>query len=152
MTFKVEVKSGRLIAQLQKDFKHLSEKEVRGVVAVGANVIRDKAKSNAEAVGLGQTGAVADSSGRLRQRHGRIPGAIYAYVRKNEGDTVTARVALDTKAKRGPQQTFHARFIEFGTVHMSPRPFFRRSLAEAEGEALAAMEKRFAEAVGRMLR
>jgi HK97 gp10 family phage protein len=144
---KFKTNSSKVAAQLKNDTKYLCEKEMRGVVAKAVDAVRDQAKANAIAIGLGQAGMVPDSSGRQRMRQGQIPGAIYSYVKKNEGSIVSGAVKI-----KKTRATFHAGFIEFGTRFRPPKPFFRRALEEASGAALSAAQARFDEAVGRMLK
>lgn len=152
MSLEVKVDAQKLIIALDKGMEHFCQKEMRGVVAVGANEIRDQAINNAEAIGLGKRGMVRGKDGRMRARYGQIPKAIIARVLKNPSDSVTeAAIFFKKSAKRGPQQTYHALFVEFGTKYMAPQPFFRRALPEARSAAQAEMQKRFNEGVQRIL-
>jgi HK97 gp10 family phage protein len=144
---KITVNASEVMKSLDEATKHLLEKEMRGVVAKAVNEIRDDAIANAEEVGLGRTGLTQKPSGGWHQRRGEIPSGIFAFVEPNSGSTVSAKVAFDST-----RDTFHAFFLEFGTRHMSPRPFFMRALSEASDRAVSAAQKRFDEAVARMLK
>jgi HK97 gp10 family phage protein len=144
---KIDVNSKALRQALQDGGQHFVEKEMRGVVSEVVNTVRDGARKNAQAAGLSQSGPTKDARGRVYNRRGKIPGAIYSYVAKQEGETTRGFV----KVQRS-RETFHWVFLEFGTVHMAPRPFFFRSLPENEGAAMAAAQKRFDDAIPRILK
>jgi HK97 gp10 family phage protein len=146
---KIKVNSDELVARLEKDTHYLAEKEMRGVVSKAVNVIKDDAVQNAIEVGFSAKGPFRTASGKRIVRHGQIPQGIYAFVEKNKGDTVTAKVAFDAKAAGG---AWYARILEFGSRKMAPIPFFLRALPEKRTQALAAAQKRLDEAVGRMLK
>jgi HK97 gp10 family phage protein len=143
---KIKINAHELAAELEKDTEYLLEKEMRGVVADAANVLRDDAIANANEIGLSRTGPTPKPSGGMHDRAGQIPSGIYAFVEPNAGGTVKAKVAF-----RRTRENFHAFFLEFGTRHMSPQPFFMRALSEVRGAAVSAAQKRLDEGVGRML-
>jgi HK97 gp10 family phage protein len=145
---KIKINSDEIAAALERDTKYLADKEMRGVVAEAANVIRDDAIQNAIEVGYSARGPHRMPSGRIWWRKGRIPEGIYAFVESNRGTIVSAKVAFDVKAAGG---AWYAHILEFGSRFMSPVPFFMRALPEKQGEALKAAQKRLSEAVGRML-
>lgn len=143
---KITVNASDIADRLTKDTKYLLELEMRGVVADAVNVLRDDAIANANELGLSRTGPTPKPSGGTYDRKGRIPSGIYAFVKPNSGGTVSAKVAFKKTA-----DNFHAFFLEFGTRHMAPRPFFLRALSEAKAPAMAAAQHRLDEAIGRML-
>jgi len=143
----IKINAKELAGKLDKDARYMLEKEMRGVVADVANPIRDDAIANAEGVGLGRTGPTPKPSGGMHDRRGKIPSGIYAFVEPNKGAVVSAKIAF-----RKTRETFHAFFLEYGTRHMAPQPFFMRALGETRGAALAAGQKRLNEAIGRMLK
>jgi HK97 gp10 family phage protein len=145
----ITIKSAAVAAKLDKASTHLLEKEMRGVVAVAANEIRDQARSNAIGVGLGQSGPVTYAKGEKYDRHGGIPQSIFAFVQPNAGSHVSAKVAFDHLA--AGYDNWYAVLIENGTRFMSARPFFTPAVNDTKGSAAGAASKRFAEAVQRML-
>lgn len=144
---KLDVNSKALRDTLQRGGKHFVEKEMRGVMAKVVNTVRDGARNNAEALGLSKTGPTPLPGGGMHNRRGKIPDAIYSYVAKQEGETTRGFV----KVQRS-RETFHWVFLEFGTRHMSPQPFFLRALPENTGKALAEAQQRFDEAIPRILK
>lgn len=144
---KIKVNAQELVGKLDKDSRYMLEKEMRGVVADIVNPIRDDAIDNANSIGLGKTGPTRMPSGGIHDRQGQIPSGIYAFVAPNSGSTVSAKVAF-----RKTRDNYHAFFLEFGTRHMAPQPFFLRALSETRAAALAAGQTRLNEAIGRMLK
>jgi len=57
---------------------------------------------------------------------------------------VTVRKGKITKAqkKRGLQDAFYARFVEFGTVKMAPQPFLRPAFDQGKEKAVTAIVDR----------
>ncbi|MCA1404698.1 hypothetical protein I6F26_10145 [Ensifer sp. IC3342] len=148
---KIKVNSDEIVSALERDTKYLAEKEMRGVVAVAADVIRDDAIQNAIEVGYSAKGPHRMPSGSVYVRKGLIPQGIYAFVQANKGTITSAKVAFNAK-KTGPTGgAWYAHILEFGSRFMSPVPFFLRALPEKRAQALAAAQKRLSEAVGRML-
>lgn len=145
---KIKVNSEEIVAALERDTKYLAEKEMRGVVAEAANVIRDDAIQNAIEVGYSAKGPHLMPSGRVYVRKGLIPQGIYAFVEANKGTITRAKIAFNPK---NAGDAWYARILEFGSRFMSPVPFFMRALPEKRAQALAAAQKRLSEAVGRML-
>lgn len=146
---KIKVNADEIVAALERDTKYLAEKEMRGVVAEAANVIRDDAVQNAVEVGYSAKGPHRMPSGRIYDRKGQIPQGIYAFVEANKGSIVSAKIAFDA-AKAGG--AWYARIVEFGSRFMPPVPSFMRALSEKQADALKAAQKRLSEAVGRMLK
>lgn len=115
----------------------------RGAVGKACNVIRDKARANAYSVGLGAVGPSVTPSGKTIIRHGRIPGAINAAVDKGGlvsiGKIYVAPLGLKFGGRSigGAGGTSHWRFIEFGSIHNTPTPFFRNALNQAAAKAVA---------------
>lgn len=143
---KIDVNSKALRDSLQRGGEHFVEKEMRGVMAQVVNTIRDGARKNADALGLSRTGPTPVPGGGMYTRRGKIPAAIYSYVAKQEGDTTRGFV----KVQRS-RETFHWVFLEFGTRFITPQPFFFRALSENRGAAMKAAQKRFDDAVPRIL-
>ncbi|WP_042778030.1 HK97-gp10 family putative phage morphogenesis protein [Sinorhizobium fredii] len=146
---KIKVNSDEIVAALERDTKYLAEKEMRGVVAEAANVIRDDARQNAIEVGYSAKGPHRMPSGSIYWRKGQIPDGIYAFVEANKGTLVSAKIAFDAKKAGG---AWYAHILEFGSRFMSPVPFFMRALPEKQADAIKAAQKRLSEAVGRMLK
>jgi HK97 gp10 family phage protein len=147
----VDTNAAEIAAKLGDGYKHFAELEMRGVVSKAVNTIRDRARENAEGIGLSATGLKRYAGGQTHVLRGLIPSKIFSYVLPNAGEIKRGRATIDISAKRGPTQTYHAYFIEFGTSRQSPRPFFLRALPEAQGKAMAAAQKRFDEGVARIL-
>jgi hypothetical protein len=147
----IDCNAEEIADRLAKGWKHFSELEMRGVISQAVNTIRDVARTNAQAVGLGATGVRKYAGGQTHQLRGLIPSKIFSWVEPNKGSLRQGEVTIDMSGKRGPSQTYHAFFVEFGTSRQAPRPFFVRSLAEASGAAAAAAAKRWAEGVGRIM-
>jgi HK97 gp10 family phage protein len=118
----------------------LARRWIRGAVGEAANVVRDRAIANAIAVGLGARGTSRSPSGRKVQRHGLIPLNIRAWVEPSRGGRrATAGIRIKSRGRsNSPSKTFHWRWVEFGSVHNAPRPFWRPALAQAQAAAVAA--------------
>jgi HK97 gp10 family phage protein len=111
-------------------------------VAEGANVIRDQVRVNAARRGLNRTGLSVMPSGRTHNRRGRIPEAVYAYVKTPPRGGGGAVAVVGIKSYRGRyKQTFHWRWLEFGSIHNAPTPFFRPGFTQSRAKAKKAMER-----------
>lgn len=133
VTFKVEG-----LDKLQERLLQLNEKVQKklGNAAVGAAArsIRDQAKANVR---------------RQSVDTGSLEGSIIAKRMKADGDLaalfiVTPRTKkTGSKKSRAKQKTApHARFVEFGTVNMTPEPFLEPALRHGAGKAIKIITER----------
>lgn len=137
--FDIKVKGLKaLSANLQQYDRKVQRRWSRGAVGEGLNRIRDQAKENALSVGLGKSGAAVTPSGHKIERRGLIPDAIDAYVLKRSRPGFTIGGVRVASGRRGPTQTYHWRYIEFGSIHNAPRPFFRPALYQTTRQAIDA--------------
>lgn len=102
-------------------------KGARFALRKGANIVRDAAKANAGPLDDPETGrSIADNVAiRFSNRTFKRTGDIMFRV----GVLGGARTVKKLDAGSGAP-TPHWRLIEFGTEHVSARPFLRRALAE----------------------
>ncbi len=116
----------KMLKQLPLDVR---EKELRGTIRVGANVVRKHARINLRA--HARTGRLAKSL-LVRTRRGRS-GEVYAVI-------ATAR------------DSFYGMFLEFGTRFISPKAWLRNAADQNQAEIIKKMReqlKRRVEKLGR---
>lgn len=114
---------------------------IRGAAAEGANEIRTVARTNGFRAGLDVAGYYPTTPGGRRIYHrGMIPISINAWVlARNPKGTATAAIRVFSGGRRTPTQTYHWKFVEFGSIHNPvTRPFWAQSLPQAEPAAVAA--------------
>lgn len=137
--FSFKVKGGKeLAAALSKYDTKLQQDWSRGAVAEAANAIRDQAILNAIGIGLDYRGPSTTPSGRPIERRGAIPVQINASVirRRNFSGVTAARVGVRSGGRGETDQAYHWRYLEFGSIHNTPTPFFGKSLDTAAGAAV----------------
>lgn len=156
---------GRNIALLQKD---VAEKEVRTAARLAAGKVAKKAKAIVTAKGLVKTGNMRDAIRAKRMSKASREGyEVYAVgvfrISKNAktGKKFTyansarnRRKGRAGKAYEVDSPEFYWKFIELGTVKMSPKPFlvpaFSAEKAGAPGVMGASLEKGIKKSVGKM--
>ena len=139
--------------QLAKALRELPQRVarngLRAAVYAGAKVIRDEAKLHAP-VATGNLGANQPPPGTLKRSviMKQIPELSGAqkqtfYVTVRHGKTYRKQ------AKKGnlSQDAWYWRFVEFGTVKMSARPFLRPAFDMKKHEAVTAIKTRLAQRI-----
>ena len=137
--FSFKVKGGKeLVAALEKYDKKLQQDWSRGAVSEGVNAIRDQAILNALGLGLDRRGPALTPSGKKIERRGAIPVQINSSVirRKNFSGMTSGRVGVRSGGRGETDQAYHWRFLEFGSIHNTPTPFFAKALTQAAGIAI----------------
>lgn len=138
--FDIKVKGLKELARnLEKYDERLQKAWTRGAVSEGVNEIRDQAILNALGIGLGFRGQSVTPSGRPIERRGAIPVQINSSVIKRrvyKGMT-QGRVGVRSGGRGETDQAYHWRFLEFGSIHNTPTPFFAKSLDQAKGRAIS---------------
>jgi len=97
--------------------------------AAGARVVRDRAKRNAIALGLVDTGSMVENIAISRV--------------KSDGFTFIYKIGVrgKKKAKKGGSNPWYWFMHEFGTSRMPARPFVTPALSSETSKALAAMAR-----------
>jgi len=140
---------------LQSKLKELSvdmqKKGGRSSLRKAAQVLRDKARANA--AGVDDPSTNENISKNITERwNGRLN-------KKSGGDDMGFRIgvlggAKDTgkeNSKNPGGDTFHWRFIEFGTAKMRAKPFMRPALEQSQGEVVDTFVAAYSKAVDRAL-
>lgn len=127
-----------IVKSLDQVSRRLQKRWIRGAVGEALNVIKDQARLNAMNAHLVFRGPMTTPSGRIIIRRGQIPFGVDAYVRRGGGKRSSGIVYVRSGKRGAPDQTYHWKFLEFGSVHNTPTPFFLRSVNEAKEEAGAA--------------
>lgn len=142
--FDIKVRGAKELArQLERYDEAVQKRWCRGAVGEGVNEIRDQAILNALAIGLGFRGPSVTPSGRPIERKGAIPVQINASVIKRKAfkGVTMGRVGIRSGGRGETDQAYHWRYLEFGSIHNTPTPFFGKSLDQATGRAIdASME------------
>ena len=133
-----EVKGLReLQAAMNKLSGDMANKIARQATAAGAGVVRKAAKARAPK----DSGNLQAALVMKRVRNTPLTEEYIVTVRQGKRSDIK-------KAKAGTgalgRDAYYARFVEFGTVKMPPRPFIAPALAENIGPATEAMKKRLA--------
>jgi len=150
---KVETVRIEGLAQLDRALKELPQRianrGLRASVYAGAKVIRDEARSRAP--------KAAQSLGPKQPPPGTLKrSVIMKHIRELSGggrQTFYVLVRHGKKyrnqGKRGnlSQDAWYWRFVEFGTVKMSARPFLRPAFDMKKNDALTAIKTRLAERI-----
>ncbi len=131
----VDVKGLKELDEFLKNLpKHLQRKALAQANLAGAAVIRDEAKlrapvrADARAIRVGKNSTKATLPGFLK-------ASIRAWrLKKGSTSTVSHAVGVSGKA-------YYGKFIEFGTRHISARPFLRPALDAAYLRAIDAVGK-----------
>ena len=139
--------------QLAKALRELPQRVarngLRAAVYAGAKVIRDEAKLQAP-VATGDLGANQPPPGTLKRSviMKQIPELSGA---QNQTFFVTVRHGKQYRkqGKKGnlSQDAWYWRFVEFGTVKMSARPFLRPAFDMKKHEAVTAIKTRLAQRI-----
>lgn len=150
ISFKIEGLDA-LQAKLQAVSVDMQKKGGRFALRKAAQVIRDKARSNA--AGIDDPASAEMISKNITERwNGRLN-------KKSGGNDIGFRVgvlggAKDTgeKDSKNPGgKTFHWRFIEFGTAKMAAHPFMRPALEESQGLVVDTFVSAYSKALDRAL-
>jgi HK97 gp10 family phage protein len=133
-----EVKGLReLQAAMNKLRGDMANKIARQATAAGAGVVRKAAKARAPK----DSGNLQAALVMKRVRNTPLTEEYIVTVRQGKRSDIK-------KAKAGTgalgRDAYYARFVEFGTVKMPPRPFIAPALSENIGPATEAMKKRLA--------
>lgn len=150
----ISFRGGREIAAaLARIEKSVANGLARGAIGRGADVIRDTARQIARGNGLDQTGTVTTPAGNTFERHGKIPGAIFAAVEPKRGRKQMAKVGVDpSKSEAGRKSRGgvpHWVLVEFGSVNNQPKPFLRPGLATGSGAAVSKIVEVLADGIRR---
>ena len=139
--------------QLAKALKELPQRVarngLRAAVYAGAKVIRDEAKLQAP-VATGDLGADQPPRGTLKRSviMKQIPELSGAQ-KQTFFVTVRHGKKYRKQGKKGnlSQDAWYWRFVEFGTVKMSARPFLRPAFEMKKHEAVTAIKTRLAQRI-----
>lgn len=138
-----------LVAKLDGVSQDMKKKGGRFALRRAANLIRDKAKENAQRMDDPDTGrSIADNvavrwSGKTFKQTGNLHfrvGVLGGAVLRNGGDT----------SAKAP--TPHFRLLEFGTEKMAAQPFLRPSLADNIQPATNVFVMEYDKAIDRALK
>lgn len=147
------------LGELRQQFARLRDVDrgARRSVVAGGQALKRKARSIALAKGLRKSGALLANIVIKRER--AAPAGTSEYhlgVRHGRGLTSKAkkdrRLAVNQAGRvvtRYNNDPFYWRFLEFGTRHISRRPFLEPALDEGHNEALDAMQKAMAREIDR---
>ena len=141
------------LAQLDRALRELPQRianrGLRASVYAGAKVIRDEARSRAP--------KAAQSLGPKQPPPGTLKrSVIMKHIRELSGGgrqtfyvLVRHGKKFRNQGKRGnlSQDAWYWRFVEFGTVKMSARPFLRPAFDMKKNDALTAIKTRLAERI-----
>lgn len=146
-----------LRAKLKEISKDMQFKGGRFALRKSAQVIRDKARENASRVDDSKTPEdIAKNiterwSGRLNARTGDLGFRIGVLGGAKGAAVASGEIAGKGKANPGGD-TFYWRFLEFGTQHISARPFMRPAMTDSIQPATAEFIKQYDKAVDRAIR
>lgn len=146
-----------LRAKLKEISKDMQFKGGRFALRKSAQVIRDKARENASRVDDSKTPEdIAKNiterwSGRLNTRTGDLGFRIGVLGGAKGAAVASGEIAGKGKANPGGD-TFYWRFLEFGTQHISARPFMRPAMTDSIQPATAEFIKQYDKAVDRAIR
>lgn len=130
---------GEALRGLSQD---MALKASRQAVAAGASVVRKAARQAAPK----DTGNLEKAIVMKRKRFTNITEEYNVAIRVGKRQDIK-----NAKAGKGAlgKDAFYARFLEFGTVKMSPRPFLGPALEANVNQATEAMKKRLAARIER---
>lgn len=130
---------GEALRGLSQD---MALKASRQAVAAGASVVRKAARQAAPK----DTGNLEKAIVMKRKRYTKLTEEFNVAVRVGKKQDIK-----NAKAGKGAlgKDAFYARFLEFGTVKMSPRPFLGPALEANVNQATEAMKKRLAARIER---
>lgn len=140
-----------LQAKLQAVSVDMQKKGGRFALRKAAQVIRDKARSNA--ANIDDPESRESIFKNITERwNGRLN-------KKSGGNDLGFRVgvlggAKDTGEKDSKNPggiTFHWRFVEFGTAKMQAKPFMRPALEQSQGQVVDTFVKEYSKALDRAL-
>ena len=137
-----EVKGLReLQAAMNKLRVDMANKIARQATAAGAAVVRKAARDRAGSDEIKDTGNLQAAIVMKRVRGTSLTEEYIVTVRRGKKSDVRK-----AKSGKGPlgRDAYYARFVEFGTVKTSARPFIAPALAENIDPATEAMKKRLA--------
>lgn len=131
-----------------------AQKILRVAASSGAAEIKKKAKENLVAHGNVQTGALLKSVQVRRNRRSAKPGfeeysvgVFRVKAGKYVNNKANVRAGRAGKEKTEDPPTYYWRFVEFGTVHMSAKPFLRPALESSQGSAFNAVQAKLDKAI-----
>lgn len=141
------------LKDILREIEKLGEKEARrmsnNALRAGARVVRDQVKANAAALDDPATASHIAKNVVVRSMSKRKMQALEADAGVRVGILGGARKD-DSDSGSNPNkggETFHWRFLEFGTQNMPPKPFFRPAVVQSEAKAISAffeqMKKEF---------
>lgn len=141
-----------LVAKLDSLKYDVRYKGGRFALRKAAQLVRDKAKQNAQAVDDSSTGrSIADNvAERWNSRLYKSTGDLGFRVGIRQGAILPRKGEKPNESKGGP--TPHWRLLEFGTEKMAARPFFVRALADNTEAAASVFVAEYDKAIDRALK
>jgi HK97 gp10 family phage protein len=134
----------KVLDRMTKLPDHIQKKLAGRALRKGANVLRDAARANARALNDPGTpediakNIVVQTATRLGKQHGGA--AVRVGVLGGAKAPARASGEVEGKGKGNPGgDTFHWRFLEFGTSNAPAKPIFRTAIASSESKAVAAI-------------
>lgn len=149
-----------LLAKLQSIGVDMQKKGGRAALRAAARVVRNKAIANAQGIDDPTTrdniskNIVERWNGRVNKRSGGADLSFRVGVLGGARDySKQGEIKTGKSAKLNPGgDTWHWRFVEFGTEKVAAKPFMRPALEESQAEAVAAFVKAYDAALDRAIR
>ncbi len=147
-----------LLAKFDSIKQDVKYKGGRAALRKAANLIADKAKQNAQKVDDPETASNISKNVAVRWggKRFRATGDLNFRVGILGGARQNSRYGTRSTKERANSnpggETFHWRFLEFGTEKMAAQPFLRPALANNTSEAISVFAKEYEKAIDRAIK